>query len=271
VITDAQTGADRKAALVVAHPGHELRVHRWLELARPTVYVLTDGSGHTGHSRLHSTSTVLADAGAEQGALYGICSDAELYAAMLTADRARLRRIVYALAQAFLRTKVDYVVADALEGFNPSHDLCRFLVNASVAMAQKATDRELRNFDFLLDGSPTMCPEHLRASAVTLELSDADLERKLDAARGYPELRGETESALARFGAAAFRTECLRPVDDACQGLDGMEQEPPYYERYGEQQVAAGHYDRVIRYRTHLQPLMHGLWDDMGLNGHHRL
>jgi hypothetical protein len=268
VITDALSGAGRNAALVVAHPGHELRVHRWLELAKPTVYVLTDGSGHTGHSRMPSTSKVLADAGAAPGALYGCCSDAELYAVMLAPDRTRLQRLVQALADALVQTDADYVVADALEGFNPSHDLCRFLVNASVAVARKATGRALPNFDFLLDGSPTACPADLRDAALTLELTDEELERKLAAAKGYPELRGETESALARFGAAAFRTECLRPVVDARQGLDGMEQEPPYYERYGEQQVAAGHYDRVIRYRTHLQPLMHGLWEDVGLNGH---
>ena len=39
----------RKAALIVAHPGHELRVHHWMELARPLVLVLTDGSGRQGN------------------------------------------------------------------------------------------------------------------------------------------------------------------------------------------------------------------------------
>jgi hypothetical protein len=57
-------------------------------------------------------------------------------------------------------------------------------------------------------------------------------------------------------------------VVDVRQGLEAMEQDPPYYERYGEQQVAAGHYDRVIRYRAHIQPLMQALWHDVGLNGH---
>jgi hypothetical protein len=55
---------DPAAALVVAHPGHELRVHHWLELTRPFVIVLTDGSGHSGQSRLASTTRVLAAAGA---------------------------------------------------------------------------------------------------------------------------------------------------------------------------------------------------------------
>lgn len=267
MVKDARKGARGRAALIVGHPGHELRVYRWLELTQPTVYVLTDGSGHTGRSRLDSTRKVLDQAGATAGALFGDFSDADLYAAMLAGDAAALSRSVRALAEALARTQVDYVVADALEGFNPSHDLCRFLVNAAVALTQQTTRWPLRNFDFLLEGSPSACPDHLRAEAVTLELTDADLARKIAAAKGYPELREETEWALARFGATAFRTECLRPVIDARQGIDALEQEPPYYERYGEQQVAAGHYDRVIRYRAHVQPLVRSLWHEVGLNG----
>jgi hypothetical protein len=36
---------DGRAALVIAHPGHELRALHWLRLSRPCVFVLTDGSG----------------------------------------------------------------------------------------------------------------------------------------------------------------------------------------------------------------------------------
>jgi hypothetical protein len=31
--------------------------------------------------------------------------------------------------------------------------------------------------------------------------------------------------------------------------------EQPFYEPRGEREVAAGHFDRVIRYREHLRPL----------------
>jgi len=51
-------------ALIIAHPGHELRVHHWLEKTRPLVFVLTDGSGRTAQSRLHSTTRILERAGA---------------------------------------------------------------------------------------------------------------------------------------------------------------------------------------------------------------
>ena len=50
-------------AVIISHPGHELRVHHWLEQAKPAVCVLTDGSGHTQRSRLDSTTGVLSGAG----------------------------------------------------------------------------------------------------------------------------------------------------------------------------------------------------------------
>src|SRR5260370_411620 len=71
------------AALVIAHPGHELRVHHWLERARPVTFVLTDGSGHTDRSRLAATTAILERAGATRGAIYGAMSDRELYQAIL--------------------------------------------------------------------------------------------------------------------------------------------------------------------------------------------
>src|SRR5262249_46819579 len=72
-----------RSALVIAHPGHELRVHGWLESARPEVFVLTDGSGHAGQSRLASTSRLLDCAGAWPGPIYGRVTDRTLYTALL--------------------------------------------------------------------------------------------------------------------------------------------------------------------------------------------
>src|SRR5205085_11261535 len=73
----------RRAALVVAHPGHELRLHHWLERARPTVCVLTDGSGRSGPSRLGFTADLLGRLGAEAGPIFGRFSDLDAYDALL--------------------------------------------------------------------------------------------------------------------------------------------------------------------------------------------
>jgi hypothetical protein len=67
------------------------------------------------------------------------------------------------------------------------------------------------------------------------------------------------QAAVARFGLEVFRTEYLRPA--SCNpGQFLLNEDPPYYERYGEQQVAAGFYTEVIRYRRHVLPLMQTVW-----------
>jgi hypothetical protein len=87
-----------RAALVVAHPGHELRVHGWLEQARPLVFVLTDGSGGSGVPRLGSTARLIDRAGAERGSIFGRVPDRDLYAAILDHDHALFAGLASELA-----------------------------------------------------------------------------------------------------------------------------------------------------------------------------
>src|SRR5687767_773396 len=88
----------QRAMLVIAHPGHELRVHGWLETARPRVWVLTDGSGRTQQSRIDSTTRVLESTGAVRGSVYGQMSDADVYNAVLSHDHRRFIDLVDQLA-----------------------------------------------------------------------------------------------------------------------------------------------------------------------------
>ena len=80
------TDPARPAALVVAHPGHEISLHGWLERVKPVVFVLTDGSGQRGVSRLSSTTRVLERAGARRGPVYGRFTDGRIYDALLAGD-----------------------------------------------------------------------------------------------------------------------------------------------------------------------------------------
>lgn len=243
----------RRAALIIAHPGHELRVHRWLELARPLVFVLTDGSGHTGRSRLASTTAVLERTGAKPGPVYGRLTDRSLYRAILGGDVDLFSSLADEISLALDAAGVDYVVGDAVEGFNPGHDVCRLLLNAALLRLDPRGGRP-GNFEFLLEGPPQECPPEDRSEAILLELDDDPLRRKLEAARSYPELAGEVEKAFAVHGWKPFRVECLRPVRYGLEIGDRFPH-PPYYESYGEKQVAAGIYREVIRFREHLAPL----------------
>src|SRR5438046_519802 len=205
------TSPGRRAALVIAHPGHELRVHSLVVLAQPLAFVLTDGSGHNGQSRLASTSRLLERTGAAPGGIYGRLTDRALYAAILGGDVDLVAGLARELAQALVDERIDYVVGDACEGHNPGHDLCRVIIDAAAELAGRAGQR-VACLDFPLVGRPNECPPALAAHAISLPLDDAAFARKLAAMHAYVALAGEVSAALAATGPAAFRIACLRPV-----------------------------------------------------------
>jgi hypothetical protein len=249
---------DRRAALVVAHPGHELRVHGWMELAHPIVCVLTDGSGHSGQSRLESTTRILAQSSTPLGSIYGRFKDVDIYAAILDSDFGPFKELAEELAEALVRDAVEYVVGDAIEGYNPIHDLCRSVINAAVELANRRKTNQIANFDFLVIGLPGLRSDASRSREIWLRLDEVAFARKLEAAKSYSELRDDVGKMINEVGGASFRLEALRPIISAV-GTDGFIQESPFYERYGEKQVSEGHYQRVIRYREHILPLVDAL------------
>ncbi|HEV7681259.1 MAG TPA: hypothetical protein VGO68_03990 [Pyrinomonadaceae bacterium] len=295
-----------RAALVVAHPSHELRVHGWMQTTRPLVFVLTDGSGRTGEPRMEATSKVLTDLGAQSGSIYGRFTDREIYDAFLKGDFQLFIELAKQLADAFSRHRIQFVVADAAEGYSPTHDACRLLTDAAVEIVRRKHKRQIANFDVAVVGPPDECPEQNREQAIWLHLDDEAFARKFATARSYsPDLardvdaalRGEPFKGVKRFFApqlagavdtelssevvnalhayprieaavkgvfdgvelSRFRTECLRPVN-AFAASRASESEVRYYEVYGEQMVAAGHYSQTLRYAEHLLPLEQAVW-----------
>lgn len=225
---------------------------------RPLVHVLTDGSGSDGQSRIASTTRLLQGAGAAPGSIYGRMTDREIYRAILDGDHARFIALAEELAADFVRHHVALVAGDAVEGFNPSHDVCRYVTNAAVRLAQIRGGRRIAAFAFPLDSAPDSAGG-ASGEPLRVQLDDRMLEQKLRAARAYAELRGEVQRTLDRFGAEPFRTESLWPVDLA----DPYGWDPgriPFYESYGAERVASGAYEHVVTFRDHVKPLADALW-----------
>jgi AcrR family transcriptional regulator len=265
-----------RAALVVAHPGHEMCVYGWLETARPQVFILTDGSGRSGTSRLDSTTKILAEIGAQPGSIYGHFPDSTFYKAILDGDFRFFEQLVTELAEAMVEAEFDYVVGDGMEGYSPVHDVCRIVIDAAVQLAGHLGGGSIVNREFLLFARYNAQSE-TPADAIVLTLDDAALARKLAVARAYPELRSEVDSMLDKtvldglkqfpellahfshivtdnMGNEAYRVEGLRLASrpDWANGTTG---EVPFYEHYGERLVESGVYDRSIRHRDHILPL----------------
>ncbi|HVL69163.1 MAG TPA: hypothetical protein VM364_18035 [Vicinamibacterales bacterium] len=225
---------------------------------RPVVHVLTDGSGSDGQPRIDSTSALLDSVGATRGRIYGGMSDREIYGAILNRDHARFLALAEELAASLVQHGADLVAGDGIEGFNPSHDVCRYIINAAVRLAA-AAGLDIQTYAFPLDGAPHAQHAPFPANGLSVRLDDGLLRNKLAAAHAYSELRDEVESALQRFGPEAFRSEYLWPVDVS----DPYGWDParvPYYESYGAQRVAAGAYEHVLTFKDHVQPLADALW-----------
>lgn len=247
-----------RSTVLISHPGHELRIYGWLGIAQPKVYVLTDGSGRSNISRLGSTTKILNELGCTQGSIYGRFTDAAFYSAMLNHDSDLFIQIVKELSEDFFKYPPELVLGDAAEGYNPSHDVCRMILNTCASIVNREKAGCVKNFEFLLAGKPNSCPDRLRDQAVWVKLDAQTVKRKLKAAHGYPELINEADIVKSRTDRTFFSVECLRPAKDQNESREFLKN-PPYYETYGEKRVAVGYYKEVIRYRDHVPPILQTL------------
>jgi hypothetical protein len=248
-----------RTALAVAHPGHELCVHGWMQRARPVVLVLTDGSGGKGSSRLASTERVLQQTGARPGCLFGRFPDRQMYHEVLAGNTQLFLNLAAELAVEFVRNQIEIVVGDAAEGAILTHDLWRGVVNRAVVMARQSLGRPLLSLEFPLEESQAI-PGAASATKYTLRLSDSELREKLTAARSYRELSHEIERAIAARGEEGLRCETFF-LAQICQADTDLSVSPRY-ELHGEQQVAAGVYSQVVRYQQHVLPILRALLSD---------
>ena len=251
----------RQPALVLGHPGHELRVFGWMSYHRPRVYVITDGSGRTATSRLSSTARVLADLRAETDAMCGLASDAEMYELIMDGNIAWFLAVLDRMVESFVDNGTDLVAGDAMEGFNPTHDLCRVIVNGAVVAASRLTGRTIANYEFrLTEWEQETDQSGLHDSrCVHVRLDDDLLRKKVAAAECYVELKDEVSKALTLRGQEYFRIECLSKV---CQPFPHFDASwKPYYEVWGERRVAEGAYKSVIRYGEHIMPIARAIRD----------
>jgi hypothetical protein len=243
----------RRAALVIAHPGHELRVYQWLRLARPTVFILTDGSGRTDKSRIQRTTRILQECGADLGELYGRMTDAELYTAIINRDSRCFIELAAEIADCLRTEEIDYVVGDAVEGYNPAHDLCRYVTNAAITSLARA-GRGLGNYDVAIaSANGRSGNDHTR---LAIELGVNMLAEKIRVVQSYVELDADIQRILNTEGMTPLRTEELCCITR--MSFDSSP-EPPYYEQYGRQQIALGHYRELITYRDHVRPIAEAL------------
>lgn len=224
-----------RPVLIVAHPGHELRLFAWMEKERPLVSILTDGSGSAAASRVGYSAALLTACGAAAGPVMGLLADRAWYAAILAGDAGPFMAAADAIVAAAERGAL--VVSDPVEGYNPMHDLCSAVADRVAAG---------------LGGRRATFPL-MAASGVgeVLSLDAATERRKRAAVEAYLPL-AEEAAGLLRSHPRALGHEAIVPAEfDWPAALP----EPPAYERIGAARAAAGVYGTTIAYAAHVRPL----------------
>ncbi len=240
------------AVLIMAHPGHELLLHHWLESCRPVVFAMTDGSGGSGVPRSESSKRLIRATGSSIGTVFGPHPDRFWYDCILWRDPAPFHEIAARISDS-LNIGVAAIVTDPLEYFNPVHDLAAVTGHL---VANRLAQRQQR---------PTTLtyPIERPAEGIAIQeiaLDEAALRRKHDAARGYLEIANEVDRFLGRERRSDLQVERLYPLD-AAAAYPEMPASTPYYETFAQQRLREGRYRSVITYRDHMRPLIRALLD----------
>jgi hypothetical protein len=191
--------------------------------------------------------------------MYGIASDRSIYAALVEGDVGLFCDLARDLSEVLLAGNYSDVAGDATEWYNPSHDIARMLIDAAVRIAN-GNGARISNYAFPLVGDPRQSPPGSSPSSIGVKLDAAALAEKIEIARAYARvsrdaLVSEIDEAIERFGVDAFSNEPLflatgeARLEEVCGG------QKPFYETYGERQVAAGRYRSVIRWKEHVRPV----------------
>lgn len=244
-----------KTALIIGHPGHELRAYTFIKKYKPDVFILTDGSGSSNASRIHQSIKLLDSLGAKFQDSIKIFSDIELYNIVLEQDLSKIFIYKNNLKDIIIRNEYDIIVGDALEGFNPTHDICRYLINGIVSdISVSNNSKAILNYDFVLDSAPNNISIDDNMGGLSLKLSEEEFQMKLNAASNYSELRYEVDAAIEKYGKEVFLWESFGRVSDLNE-ISNWDTLKPYYEYFGEKRVAEGSYSRVITFENHIRPI----------------
>ena len=88
-----------KAALIIGHPGHELRVFKYIKEYTPDVFILTDGSGSNRSSRIHQSIQLLISLGAKVQCPFPVFTDKDFYNIILMQEIDRIISVKKALKE----------------------------------------------------------------------------------------------------------------------------------------------------------------------------
>jgi hypothetical protein len=238
----------KKPLLIIGHPGHELRAFKFIKDYKPDAVIITDGSGSQHSSRIANSIKILDSLGSRCINLFNPFTDKEIYDFILNENIRAIGKIRDKILNEVLTQGYDLLIGDALEGFNPTHDLCRYIINSVVKNA-------IKNISYKLDSVSSNKSNLISDESVfNFFLSEKEFNEKYTAALNYPELQFELDKAIQLYGKDAFMNEEYEVVEDI-EMISNWSTPYPFYENYGKEKVRDGIYQHSIEFEKHMKPI----------------
>lgn len=210
-----------------------------MERERPLVFILSDGSGGAQSSRLDYSISAIRAAGATLIEGTGQRSDREWYARILAGDGSAFMEAADTIAAAALAKHAPLVVSDAVDGYNPLHDLCQAIGSAVVTRIA----RDARPPKFLV--SPATA-QAIGTQSIEWKLGDEAVRRKRQAVLANVPLAEEVARLLEEAPNALNTERLLVPT------FDWPDSWNPEWEGFGRKRVNEGRFAVPITYRDHV-------------------
>ena len=246
----------KKPLLIIGHPGHELRAFKFIKDYKPDAVIITDGSGSQHSSRIANSIKILDSLGSRCINLFNPFTDKEIYDFILNENIRAIGKIRAIILNEVLTQGYDLLIGDALEGFNPTHDLCRYIINSVVKKANlENRDYAIKNISYKLDSVSSNKSNLISDESVfNFFLSEKEFNEKYTAALNYPELQFELDKAIQLYGKDAFMNEEYEVVEDI-EMISNWSTPYPFYENYGKEKVRDGIYQHSIEFEKHMKPI----------------
>lgn len=242
------TDPARRAALVIAHPAHEIRVLHWLTRVRPHVHILTQGSRSGADSaRRQASELLIAAQGATIAKTWGGAWDRDLYDMLLDGKYGRLLHWADELTADLIARDIDLVVADSWQHYNVAHDLTYALALLAVQRARRALGRDIAFVTYPVVPQALAPSAPVAPNVATFRLSPTAIAAKIAAIGSTPGVAAESADINGAEGADAHVFETFHsalPLERVLQ----TPSQTPLYETFGEDRVRAGIYTDVVRW-----------------------
>lgn len=245
--------------LVFSHPNHELAVYGLLQRFRPHLIFLTDGGGA---ERVEQTERGLERIDLRDRAQFLDYPEASFYEGLLEGDVGLFREVARRIREKLDGIRPEQVLCDAVEFYNPVHDLSLPIVLAALADTDAVAIFEVPLLYQVPGDTERYAVQRMPASRaagrVVVQLTAAELTAKL-AARDevYSLLRAQLGPVLGLLPDEHFAHEEIAAAPPELPTPD--DERVLRFEWRGKLHQRSGAVDRVITYADHYLPVASSL------------